>query len=104
MKKLRNILAVTMFLLSADAVCAMPAGAEAPQQRVEVAAVPVVKVVNSHVEIHLPGDENRQVTVFALTGQVVRTVVATPGVTVIDLPAGSYIVTCARHSQRVIGR
>lgn len=104
MKIFRNIFIAGMLLFSAAAVYATPAAADAPRQASEMAAMPVVKVINGHVEIHLPGDENRQVIVYALTGQVVKSVTANPGVTVIDLPAGYYIVKCDRLSQRVIVR
>lgn len=104
MKIIRNILIAASLLCSTAATYAMPAGADASRQGVEMSAMPVVKVVNGQVEIHLPGDENRQVEVYALTGQRVKTVIANPGVTVIDLPAGYYIVKCDRLSQRVIVR
>lgn len=104
MKIFRNIFIAGLLLFSAAAVYATPAATDAPRQASEMAAMPVVKVINGHVEIHIPGDENRQVIVYALTGQVVKSVTATPGVTVIDLPAGYYIVKCDRLSQRVIVR
>lgn len=72
--------------------------------RVELTQQPTVRVVNGHVEVSLPGDESRQLMVYALTGQVVKNVVIQPGVTTIELPAGYYIVKCDRLSQRVIVR
>jgi hypothetical protein len=77
---------------------------EVPGASVEVVSQPTVKVVGSQVEITLNGDEARQVVVYALTGQVVKTVTIQPGVTTIELPAGYYIVKCDRLSQRVIVR
>lgn len=90
--------------LSAGAAFAEPVPAEGMRTAVEVAAQPSVKVVRGHVEISVPGEEARQVQVYALTGQIVKTVDAQPGVTVLELPAGYYIVKCDRLSQRVIVR
>ncbi|MEE1206990.1 MAG: T9SS type A sorting domain-containing protein [Muribaculaceae bacterium] len=72
--------------------------------RVEVVAQPQIKVANGQVEIYLPGDEPKQVAVYALTGQQVKSVTVQPGTTVIELRAGYYIVKCDRLSQRVIVR
>lgn len=63
---------------------------------------PTVKVLPGRVEISNPGDEARQVVVYALTGQIVKTIVAQPGVTTIELPAGYYIIKCDRMSCRVV--
>lgn len=104
MKIIRTIFATAVLLLSPAGAYAMPASGEMTRPGVDMATLPVVKVINGHVEIHLTGDESRQVVVFALTGQQVKTVTANPGVTVIDLPAGYYIVKCDRLSQRVIVR
>lgn len=73
-------------------------------ERVEAAARTTVKVVQGRVEIGIAGDESKQVYVYALTGQLVKTVTAHPGVTVLELPAGYYIVKCDGLSQRVIVR
>lgn len=73
-------------------------------ERVEDAARTTVKVVQGRVEIGIAGDESKQVYVYALTGQLVKTVTAHPGVTVLELPAGYYIVKCDGLSQRVIVR
>lgn len=89
--------------LGAAAAYAEPASAESPRG-IEVSAKPTVKVVRGHVEISVPGEETRQVQVYALTGQMVKSVDAQPGVTVLELPAGYYIVKCDRLSQRVIVR
>lgn len=89
-------------LLAVPASYAMPSESEAPQ--VEMTVQPTVKVLNGHVEIYLPGDEARQVAIYALTGQLVKSLTVQPGVSVIELPAGYYIVKCDRLSQRVIVR
>lgn len=75
--------------------------AEAPAQTV-VASQPQVRVVGSQIEITVPGDDDRTVTIYALTGQIVKTLNATPGVTIVDLPKGYYIVKCDRISCRVV--
>ena len=90
-------------MMTAPFSAAMASESGAPQH-MEVVTAPTVKVVNGLVEINVNGEENRQVYVFSLTGQLVKTVTATPGTTTIDLPAGYYIVKCDRISQRVIVR
>ena len=67
-----------------------------------VSSQPQVKVVNGHIEITVPGDEPRHVSIYALTGQVIKSFVASPGLNTVDLPKGYYIVTCDRFSSRVI--
>lgn len=84
------------------ATLAMPEPSESP--RVELAQQPTLKVAHGQVEIFLPGNDAKQLTIFALTGQVVKTATIQPGNTVIELPAGYYIVKCDRLSQRVIVR
>lgn len=103
MNTVRNILVASLVALSTGVAVPVAASPlEAP--RTELAAMPAVRVVGGQVEITVPGDEARQVTVYTLTGQIVRTLTAQPGVTQIDLPAGYYIVKCDRLSQRVIVR
>lgn len=63
---------------------------------------PQVRVVSGGVEIVVHGETDVHVTVYALTGQAVRTLEATPGVTSVDLPKGYYIVKCDNVSCRVI--
>ena len=65
-------------------------------------AQPSVKVFPGRIEISVPGDEPRQVVVYSLTGQVIKSFTAQPGVTSIDLSAGYYIVKCERTSTRVV--
>jgi hypothetical protein len=51
------------------------------------------------------GDEPVQVTIYALTGQVVKSLTAEPSATTyIELRAGYYIVKCDRHTQQVVVR
>ena len=63
---------------------------------------PSVKAYPGRIEICVPGDEARQVVIYSLTGQVVKSFTAQPGVTAIDLSAGYYIVKCDRTSTRVV--
>lgn len=90
-------------MASGTAAVAAPVPADA-HRMTETAQQVQLKVVNGKVEIHVLSDESRRVEVYALTGQVVKTMEAQPGVNVIDLPAGYYIVKCDRLSQRVIVR
>lgn len=66
------------------------------------ASQPQVRVLHGQVEITLPGEEDRNVTIYALTGQVVKSFTAVPGVNTVDLPKGYYIVKCDRVSCRVV--
>lgn len=61
-----------------------------------------VRVLGGRIEISIQGDEDCPVTIYALTGQVVKTLNAQPGVTVVELPKGYYIVKCDRVSTRVV--
>ena len=63
---------------------------------------PSVKVTPGHIEINVPGDEPRQVAIYSLTGQVIKSFIAQPGTTSIELSAGYYIVKCERTSTRVV--
>lgn len=76
--------------------------AEGIGQQSVASSQPQVRVLGNHVEITVPGDEDRTVTIYALTGQVVKTLTAAPGVTTVDLPKGYYIVKCDRVSSRVV--
>lgn len=63
---------------------------------------PQVRVLHGSVEITIPGDEDRNVTIYALTGQVVKSFTAVPGANTVELPKGYYIVKCDRVSCRVV--
>lgn len=84
-------------------MAAPAAGASGAEQRIEEAR-PSVRVVSGQVVISIPGDESMLVYVYALTGQLVKHFTAQPGVSVLDLPAGYYIVKCGHLSQRVVVR
>lgn len=90
MKNRRHILALCTALI--ETPIALTA---TEQQSFEVVArqdVPQVKVRAGGISIELPGEEPQHVQIYALTGQVVKQFDAAPGQTVVDLPAGYYIV------------
>lgn len=84
-----------IFLLCAALMASPFASVAAETQSTEVVArqdAPQVKVHAGGISIELPGDEPQHVQIYALTGQVVKQFDAAPGQTVVDLPAGYYIV------------
>lgn len=87
--------------LAAGTAAAYSEPAEAPAQHI-ASTQPQVRVVGGMIEIVVPGDEDRQVTIYALTGQVVKHITAAPGVNSVELPKGYYIVKCDRISCRVV--
>lgn len=89
-------------LLAVPAVGALANPAEQHSAAMQVAAQPQIKVLKGQIEITVPGDEARQVAVYAITGQIVKNFAAAPGATVVDLPSGYYIVKCDRISCRVV--
>ena len=106
MKTLRNILLALSILIGIGGAVAAPMPDPAADSRVaaQLQSSPSIKVVGQNIEISLPGDEARQVVVYAITGQVVKTLTVHPGVTTIELRAGYYIIKCDRLSQRVVIR
>lgn len=103
MKKIKHyiysILIATALVGAVPAVYAEPA--ESVQHAIN-ASQPQVRVLNGQIEITVPGDEDCDVTIYALTGQVVKSLTASPGVTTVDLSKGYYIVKCDRVSCRVV--
>ena len=87
------------FTCATISTLAMPA--ETSIQNI-VVSQPQVRVIGNQVEINIPGDEDCTVTIYALTGQVVKTLNANPGITTIELQKGYYIVKCDRVSCRVV--
>lgn len=69
-----------------------------------VKSAPTLKVLNRAIEVVVTDDDVHNVAVYALTGQVVKTVEATEGATRIDLNAGYYIVKIDDDAHRVIVR
>lgn len=92
-------------------ICAMLVSGPVP-----MAALPVPQAVESVTPSHsvkpgahcivieLGGESPLVVTVFALTGQIVRQLEVEPGITRLDMPPGYYIVRVDGLSQRVVVR
>lgn len=81
--------------LCAAMMAAVPAAVAAETPAAEVVArqdAPQVKARAGGISIDLPGDTPQHVQIYALTGQVVKQFDAAPGQTIVDLPAGYYIV------------
>lgn len=105
MKRLRHIFVAAA--IAFGGACAVAAPFEAPGAVTEMAVAtdnPTVRVNGTHVEINVPGDDARQVVIYTLSGQQIKTLTAHPGNNSVELPAGYYIVRCGRISQRVIVR
>lgn len=102
---MNRILRILMIATAMSAVSAT-SFAEPAENNESVANVavskPIIRVIGSHVEITLQGNESRVVVCYSLTGQIVKTLTIHPGTTQIDLPTGYYIIRCERYSQRVI--
>lgn len=91
---------VTFAVLAAQASAyAMPEPVSAVNV---VAEQPTVKVVAGGVEVTVPGDAEYHVTVYALTGQIVKSLNVTSGVNFVELPKGYYIVKCGVFSSRIV--
>jgi len=102
MKLTKSVLLGFFLATGVFATYAEPMPLETPQTI--VAGQPQVRVTQGRIEITVPGDDARQVSIYALTGQIVKTFTAEPGVTTVELPAGYYIVKCDRVSCRVVVR
>lgn len=93
--------ALVALTLGCGCVSAYAEPAEGVAQSVATSQ-PQVRVLRGQIEITVPGDEDRTVTIYALTGQIVKSFNANPGVNTVDLPKGYYIVKCDRVSSRVV--
>ncbi len=80
---------------------AMPIPGEATAQSL-TSTQPQVRVLHGQIEITVTGEDDCQVKIYTLTGQVIKSLSAAPGVTTVDLPKGYYIVKCDRVSCRVV--
>ena len=103
MKRSRNIsaaLAVACVL----ALSPFAAFADTTDDGVEMTPAPTVNVVGNQVEVEISDDDEHTVTIYALTGSIVRTERVTNGKTVIDLSRGYYIVKVDKTAKRVIIR
>ena len=63
---------------------------------------PSINVVGQQVEIEISDDDSHQLTVYALTGQIVKNETVEFGKTLVDLPRGYYIVKVDKIAKRVI--
>lgn len=101
MKRFIGILTVCLGLAVAQTGFALPA----PRPSVEIAASEVsINVKVNGVEIEVADDATHQVTVYAITGQVVKQFTVESGTTAVELPAGCYIVRVDGLSKRVVVR
>lgn len=62
---------------------------------------PQVKVRAGGISIELPGEATQHVQIYALTGQVVKQFDAPAGQTLVELPAGYYIVRVGSYTVKV---
>lgn len=107
MKIIPRILSACAFsLMTLVAFSASAEGNHDGPQSVEESVVPApqIKVLSHGIEIEIADDDSHMVSVYALTGQVVKTVEAGNGMTSIDLAAGYYIVRIDNLAHRVIIR
>lgn len=105
-KTKRILLALALaFTLAAAPSAYAESPADAPAAAVEnAAAEPVIKVSGQQVVIDIPDEANHQIIVYALTGQIVKSLEASYGTTVIELSAGYYIVKVDCTAKRVVIR
>lgn len=107
MKRTYNILStflLAIFLFTAPTAVAA-SGATVGSVSEEVSSpAPEIKIIGHGIEIEIADDAEHQVMVYALTGQMVKSTVATYGTTSIELSAGYYIVKVDRITKRVIIR
>lgn len=65
---------------------------------------PILKSSTGHLIIHNPDDKTISFQIYSITGQVIKTVTASTGETIVDLPHGYYIVKCNEWAKQVIIR
>ncbi len=105
MKTLRKyflVICAAVSIFGTASVLAEPMPTSASQS--VMASDVAIKVVGQQLEIVYTGSHNTQLVVYALTGQVVKTMTISPGTVHIDLPSGYYIVKCNNMTQRVVVR
>lgn len=107
MKYIRNILS-SLFFASMSLFATEAYAAESPDDSntvaEEIIAAPQIKTLAHGIEIEISDNNNHQIFVYALTGQIIKTIEVTPGATSIELPAGYYIVKIDKLAKRVIIR
>ncbi len=64
--------------------------------------VPQIKPRQGGIFVTVPGESPVHVTIYAITGQAVKSFDAQPGLNEVDLGPGCYIVRTATHSAKVI--
>lgn len=102
MKILRTLITALAIGLAAAAPVALSAADDAAYQAEFQAQRPSVKVLTGGVEIDNPSTDAVDVTVYAITGTLVKHIQVAPGDKVtLDLSAGYYIVKVDRYSTRV---
>ena len=103
-KRILLALALAFTLAAAPSVYAeSPADTTAADVE-NAAAEPAINVSGQQVVIDIPDEANHQIVVYALTGQIVKSLEASYGTTVIELAAGYYIVKVDRTAKRVVIR
>lgn len=99
-----------MVMIAAISACSpavYAAGASAyagDQVTMEIAdrQVPQIKPRQGGISITIPGESPVRVTVYAITGQAVKSFDAQPGLNEVDLGPGCYIVRTGTHSAKVV--
>ena len=105
MKNYRLILSVlaivACFAFCRQTVLASPVG-DSIEVEADSALEPAINVVGQQIEIEISDDDSHQLTVYALTGQIVKNETVEYGKTLVDLPRGYYIVKVDKTAKRVI--
>lgn len=105
MKNYRLILSVFAIVASLSfgqqTVSASPVS-DSIEMEADTALEPAINVVGQQIEIEINDDDSHQLTVYALTGQIVKNETVEYGKTLVDLPRGYYIVKVDKTAKRVI--
>lgn len=88
-------------MLAAIAPMARTVAAEAPAKEIAAQDAPQIKVQPGAIVIEVTADTPAHVAIYALTGQVIKQFDAAPGQTVVDLPAGYYLVRVGHSTVKV---
>ncbi len=92
---------VACFAFGQQKVSASPIG-DSVEMDVDSALEPAINVVGQQIEIEISDDASHQLTVYALTGQIIKNETVEYGKTLVDLPRGYYIVKVDKTVKRVI--
>lgn len=104
MKALRTLLIASLLLVTGGGAIAFAASEDARQVGQELVQQTTIRVRSGCVEIENNGGAEIQVVVYGITGSVVKSQSVQPGVTVIDLSAGCYIVKAGNITRKVAVR